>query len=358
MAAEFVDVTPSEPFMQVQLQLLRPSDDGADCVVSFAVATNLPEYARTHYTITRTLTEFDRLHLYLARSNPELIAPAAPPKSQNLAFLRLSLDTFLQRLSMHPQLRVADPVRTFIESEFQFVPPVSPPALRRAQKSLFSFSSSSGTKEIDVFYDNARKEVLAFDGHFSAIGRINEKISLINKDVGRSCAEVAVKMVTIGADRGSTMSLPFRKTSKCFAIEDEVISADVQFRQGVFNDQCLLLLRGSMGAQTSLDHRLASLEAYEASCKATSKKVQMIDRLRSSGSIRQDKVDAALEELAESKRVESECRETFKKLSESLRKDYERYRGERTQDAMEVLDGYARQQLDMHKQLLNLWQTM
>jgi hypothetical protein len=49
----------------------------------------------------------------------------------------------------------------------------------------------------------------------------------------------------------------------------------------------------------SLESRISALNNYETSCKATQKKVVAIEKLKSSSNIKQDKVEAALDELTE-----------------------------------------------------------
>lgn len=51
--------------------------------------------------------------------------------------------------------------------------------------------------------------------------------------------------------------------------------------------------------QAALNYRLEALQDYDGACKTTQKKLQAIDRLRSSSRIQQDKVDGALEDLQE-----------------------------------------------------------
>ncbi|EGF81589.1 hypothetical protein BATDEDRAFT_87677 [Batrachochytrium dendrobatidis JAM81] len=358
-------VIESNPFFEATVQLVRPTDSGTDISVLLSVSTNLPQYARKNYSLTRTLSEFDRLHLHLMNTSPEYIGPAAPPKSANLELVRTALERFLLRLSRHEQLRIADGTRLFIESEFIFAPAQSPPVVRRVkeQKSLFSFALATEAKEIDVYFENAKQEIQACEAYFSAIGRINEKIAIVLSDIGRSSVDVSYKLATVGIDQIPVAAVPFQKTAKCFAVEDEVLANElhmlqINYRQNVLNDQCLLLLRSNMGAQTSLNHRSSALVSYEASCKNTQKKMQAMERLRTSSSIRQDKVDAALDELADAKRTESDCRDTFKRLSDSLRKEYTRHISERATDLSSILDDYVQHQLDFSKQLLTYWKTV
>ena len=46
-----------------------------------------------------------------------------------------------------------------------------------------------------------------------------------------------------------------------------------------------------------MDFRIQALQSYESSCKTTQKKVQVLERLKSSSTIKQEKVDVALDDL-------------------------------------------------------------
>ncbi|KAH9247254.1 hypothetical protein BASA81_015135 [Batrachochytrium salamandrivorans] len=147
----------SEPFLEVTVQLVRPTDNGADISALLVVSTNLPQYLRRNYSLTRTLAEFNRLHLHLMHTNSEYIGPAPPPKSTNLEFVRTTLERFLYRLSKHEHLRIVDGTRSFIEERIC----------------------------------DCQQEVSAYEAYFSAIGRINEKIALISRDICRSSLDVS-----------------------------------------------------------------------------------------------------------------------------------------------------------------------
>jgi hypothetical protein len=97
------------------------------------------------------------------------------------------------------------------------------------------------------------------------------------------------------------------------------------------------------------------LVAYDHACKATQKKLASIDKLRSTVNIKQDKVDVAIEELAECKKEETVTREIFKASSDAVKDEIKRIDSDRILHMQSILAQFAHSQLSISRDLLSLW---
>lgn len=58
-----------------------------------------------------------------------------------------------------------------------------------------------------------------------------------------------------------------------------------------------MLLRGAESCQVALNYRFDTLVFYDYSCKNTRKKVNQLEKMRTSTQIKQEKVDLLIEDL-------------------------------------------------------------
>ncbi|KAI8913280.1 Vps5 C terminal like-domain-containing protein [Gorgonomyces haynaldii] len=296
----------------------------------------------------RTLSDLDRLYQYLVRSYPEYIAPPSPPKSSDYDFLLESVQLFLDRVSSHPIFSESKGIIDFPTNEFQFLLPPSPIQRNPSQKSLFSFEKPA--QDTDVYFEESKREMQTVATYITSIGRINERLAIAGRDICKTNQELGQRLLNWGpASPGFVRIL--KKMAKACYVEEEALFHQVHYRATTLTDQLLMLLRGAESSQSALDHRSFCLESYDQACKHTMKKLQQMDRMRGSSSIKQEKVDLALEELTQSKRVEQEAKEQFKKASDVTRLELERYRQEKSHDLERMMDQYVKSQIAFCKEL-------
>jgi hypothetical protein len=104
-----------------------------------------------------------------------------------------------------------------------------------------------------------------------------------------------------------------------------------------------------------LDFRRGNLVAYDQACKDTQRKLASIDKLRAAVNIKQDKVDVAIEELAECKKEETVTRELFKASSDAVKDELKRMETDRILQMQSLLARFAHSQLSVSRDLLSLW---
>ncbi|KAJ3313724.1 hypothetical protein HDV04_001528 [Boothiomyces sp. JEL0838] len=276
---------------------------------------------------------------YFIKEIPESITPAIPPKSNDLLFMKNTLQQFLDRLAKHEKLLFTQ------ESEFQFVAPKSPPPIQRKQRSFFSLNEQK-IKDVDIFFDLALNDVQVLQQYLSGIGRMNEKVGQQEVQLIKTLDQLIPKLNSLKMDQ-------LRKLLRYYSAYMTTLSNATKYRSGVFTDQLVLLLQQSSIAKNSLEYRLTLLENYEYCCKSTQKKVVQMEKLKQQKQIKQEKVDAHLEELAQVlfeltkiKKQENEAKVLFKECSTFLKEEFDDYRQQRNTDLEAFLDSFVQMQID------------
>ncbi|TPX43159.1 hypothetical protein SeMB42_g04837 [Synchytrium endobioticum] len=316
-----------------------------DATYQLSATTNIPTYIRTRYAFQRTHAEVERLASALQTAYSDVIVPAPPPPSADPSFLAESVNRFLDRICNHHQLRTSEALKTFIESQFEFVS--HQPLLRKAP-STFRFSkmgiATQNTRD-DPFFEFARSEVAGIETHIYNMIKLNlDKIVKFEKDQAKSSNEVASKLIGLCTE-GDALAGVLKKVAKCFQMADDVGSKQASYLSNTFNDSFTHCLRSVESAQITLQNRLNALNSYTEACKATSKKIQALEKLKAASTIKQDKVDAALGELDDAKKVEMQHRELLKRMTDSIKVEYTTFDAQFQTDMAMYLKNYAERQL-------------
>ncbi|KAK7430938.1 intercellular trafficking and secretion [Neonectria magnoliae] len=190
---------------------IKENDGTKDAFVSYMVTTNstFPSFQRENTTVRRRFTDFVFLYKQLTRDFPAAAVPPLPDK-QRMEYVRgdrfgsdftarrgHSLQRFLVRLSLHPTLRRAPILHTFLES-----PDWN--ATMRSRSTRGSSSSDPGSAGVfDNFADtfiNAFTKVHKPDRRFL---EVREKSDKLDDDLGhieKVIARVARRETDLEAD--------------------------------------------------------------------------------------------------------------------------------------------------------------
>ena len=164
-----------------QVNITSVNNSTADAQVQISLSTNLPNYAQTHYQLTRSLTEFDTLFTSICQLYPQYILPCPAFVSKDAQFIKETSQVFMDSLFSHSQLRKEEIVRQFIESEFHFTPPPSPKLpWKRKPPSLFSFTSMNPVKDIDSFFEQAQMKSCGYESALMNMGKANDAVGRVD----------------------------------------------------------------------------------------------------------------------------------------------------------------------------------
>ena len=85
--------------------------------------TDMPQFDAPNFTVVRRFSDFVWLHQHLTKDFPGLLIPPVPEKlvmgrfgPEFVESRRRALEKFVNRVGAHPELRVSDKFKTFLES--------------------------------------------------------------------------------------------------------------------------------------------------------------------------------------------------------------------------------------------------
>ncbi|KAI8592493.1 Vps5 C terminal like-domain-containing protein [Geranomyces variabilis] len=358
--------SPTSPRQELSVSVTHVTVDFGAPVFHISAQTPLSGYLRSTCAATRLHKELDRLYEYLCSAFPEHIPPVPPsaaigPGAAEREVLRAAAEAFLQRVADHDVFRISEGFKMFLESDFEFVPPPATPPRRPATGLLRAFGSSlSNVKEVDVFFDQARAATTAMETGLLALGKAIEKAAKVEKECAKATGEVGTQLSTMTLNENKTIVRATRTLGKGFLTCEKQRADQAVYLGGRLTSTLLTTqLRNAHTAQAALEHRTRTLLEYETACRNTQKKLQAMERLRSTSRIQQEKVDAALDELQEAKQVEAECRAQFRSASDVLKTEHPAFAALQERELAQILNEYARcQAADSRKQLENWEQVL
>ncbi|KAI9202041.1 uncharacterized protein BJ171DRAFT_190098 [Polychytrium aggregatum] len=266
----------------------------------------------------RTFSEFERLHAHLSATYPDSIVPALPRRVTQLQITEIRLGEFLNSVFGNERLRRSEVLGLFLDrTQFAFAPPA--PVARRNQSSLFSgLMPNPQTKEIDSFFVSAAAETTYFQSQCGRWGKLDEQLSCLVQENGRLSMDFGTKLGQFMETASDRLPGSLWKIAKMLQKADDV---ECEFYRQ-HGETWLYYQRKAQAVNSVLSHRMQVLGAYEMCCKITQKKILAMEKLKSSTSIRAEKVDMALSELSEAKKIEAEARDSLKTVSQQLRQDF------------------------------------
>ncbi|KAI1324768.1 hypothetical protein F5Y16DRAFT_379879 [Xylariaceae sp. FL0255] len=224
LAGDILECTVSEPH--------KESDGTKDAFVSYLITTSstFPSFQKPTFTSRRRFTDF--LFLYKALSK-EYAACAVPPlpDKQRMEYVRgdrfgpdftnrraFSLQRFLTRLTLHPILRRAPILHTFLESQDWY-------AVMKSRAGRTSVSAEPGTGGVfDNFADTFINAFTKVHKHDKRFVEVREKSDKLDEDLGH-VEKVVARVVRREGDLEADLRDLTEQFQKLVTLEPGVESA-------------------------------------------------------------------------------------------------------------------------------------
>ena len=103
----------------------KKQGEGMHSFISYMIKTitDMPQFDAPNFTVVRRFSDFVWLHQHLSKDFPGLLIPPVPEKlvmgrfgPEFVESRRRALEKFVNRVGAHPELRVSDKFKTFLES--------------------------------------------------------------------------------------------------------------------------------------------------------------------------------------------------------------------------------------------------
>ncbi|CAG8646876.1 25118_t:CDS:2 [Cetraspora pellucida] len=303
-----------------------------DPVFKFRAITNLPRFRHTSYThLERTYNEFERLYSSLAYSNPECIVPALPFSAtsyqgteEDERRVKKAMQQWVDRVSMNPIL--------CHDEELRF---------------------STQVKDDDMNLAQAKSISHLLESHFVDVARNVQKLSKSRKGLAICSTEFGIKSHALGTvEKHPQLSNGLRKLGKTLQIIGDLQKSQAISEAAALGDFFSYYAVNAHIVKETLANRLRIITEHEDAVKATISKKRYMERLKSSTSIKSDRVDEALKEFKYAEDYEQNLDARVKRVTKNLHSELQNYEDNRTQDFIKAVKEYVYKQIIFEKQQL------
>ncbi|CAG8784874.1 4736_t:CDS:2 [Gigaspora margarita] len=348
---------PQDEGYYLRISITTLDKNRRDPVFKFKAITNLPRFKHTSYShLERTYNEFERLYNSLSYSNPECIVPALPFSAtsyqgteEDERRVKNAMQQWVNRVSMNPILCHDEELRSFIETDFAFIPATKP----RKRSGSFIFSFSSEVKDDDMDLAQAKSTSHALEGHFIEISKNVQKLAKSRKGLAICNSEVGIKSHALGTvEKHPPLSNGLRRLGKTLQIISELQKSQAISEAAALGDFFSYYAVNARIVKETLSNRLRIISEHENAVKETISKKRYMERLKSSTSIKTDKVDEALKDFKYAENYEQNLDARVKRVTKNLHSELQNYENNRTQDFIKSIKEYVNKQIMFEKQQL------
>ncbi|CAG8598526.1 1421_t:CDS:2 [Acaulospora colombiana] len=272
----------------------------------------------------------------MAYSNPECIVPALPflmtsyqSSEEDERRVKHAMQLWMNRVSKSPVLCHDEELRSFIETDFAFVPATKP----RKQSGSFRFKFSSDIKDNDLKLVQAKSIVHKLEGHFLETAKAAQKMARSRKGLSVYNNEFGVKSLALGTiEIHPSLSMYFNilLLGKSFQAIGELQQSQAVSEAATVGD---FFSYYAANAHETLTNRLRIISEHDNAVKSTI-------------------IDEALEDLDEAKNYEQTLDARAKRVTNNLHLELKVYEENRNQDFLVAIKEYVKKQITYEKQLL------
>ncbi|TAQ86355.1 hypothetical protein B7494_g5319 [Chlorociboria aeruginascens] len=305
-----------------------------DPILRFDVHTNLPKFRTTQFRdVRRTHSEFMKLADHLVSSNPEAIVPAVPPAltsagagtDEDEARVKASLQRWLNYVCSNEVLMRDDEMVLFVESDFGYSPMLKrkQPATGVRRRVIKQFAPPpDDTPELQ----DARPVVKLFYLGAMDGGHKVDKLVKARRGLGLAESDFGVKLGAMNVQEPhSGLANAYRKLGKTIQMTGDFHAAQATAEATTIGDPLQYHSQDAFIVKETLTNRHILLRELIQAQQLTRSKENAADRLKTSSSVRREKVDEAISALDEARSNEQYLLGKTQRVTANLLQDQRKW---------------------------------
>ncbi|KAL8935393.1 MAG: hypothetical protein Q9216_005454 [Gyalolechia sp. 2 TL-2023] len=349
-----------------------------DPILRFDVHTNLPKFRTTQFRdVGRTHSEFAKLADHLISANPEAFVPALPPSltsagvgtAEDEARVKASMQRWLNYVCGNDVLMRDEEMVFFVESDSGYSPVIrmKQPATGVRRKVIKQFAPPpDDTPElhdarpiVKQFYlgtmetgQKVDKVVKCRRGKFARIkirAMLIESITalgLAESDLGVKIGQMHVQETHPG------LAGAYRKLGKIIQTTGDYHAAQGTAEATTLGDPLNYHSSDALIVKETLTNRHILLRDLLSAQQATRSKLAAADRLKSSSSVRREKVDEAISALDEAKSHETYLGNKTQRVTANLLHEKRRWFPRTAADLRTSIREYVHREIEAERRTL------
>ncbi|KAI4716750.1 vacuolar protein sorting-associated protein vps17 [Aureobasidium sp. EXF-10727] len=355
---------PQQPRKQYKLQAKITALERTgrkDPVLRFDVYTNLPKFRTTQFRdVRRTHSEFVKFADHLISSNPEAFVPAVPPPltaagvgtEEDEVRVKASMQRWLNTVCSNHVLMRDEEMVFFVESDFGYSPVVrrKQPATGVRRKYIKQFAPPpDDTPELL----EARPIVKSFYLGTMDLGQKVDKVVKSRRALGLAESDFGVKMGHMQVqETHAGLANAYKKLGKVIQAVGDFHAAQGTAEATTLADPLQYHSSDAFIVKETLTNRHILLRELIQAQQSTRSKTSAVDRLKSSTSVKRDKVDEALAALEEARAQESHLKEKTDRVTENLVHERRAWAARTTSDLRAAIREYVMREIEAERRTL------
>ncbi|PLW43414.1 hypothetical protein PCASD_07526 [Puccinia coronata f. sp. avenae] len=356
-----------------------------DSYIKFDAWSNLTTTRAGHCpNVSRSYKEFLAFHEALVSNNPHTIVPpipfpntSAPSPADDDRLVASAFQQFFDRLLLNQFLRTDDELRIFLESDFGYTPQtktkkrsitsgsgwLSKPAVGSSVRTLPSSSiqqhqgASPDTVVSIVEEDelsNAKLQFRLLEDRLVDCCRSVEQLSRSRRTLSQALVDLSGRVVQFSTTEShGALAEGLRRLGQTIRAISELESNSAVGYLVTLSDGLSWCSISAKAAKDVLRNRAGVLHEHYTSVKKSIEKRRLIERIKSNTiSVSSERVETALDELEEAKKVEEVIAHKAQLISNNLRPSLRTHSELLHDDLLYSLMENARTQLIYEKQIL------
>ncbi|KAG9530468.1 vacuolar protein sorting-associated protein Vps17, partial [Aureobasidium melanogenum] len=355
---------PQQPRKQYKLQAKITALERTgrkDPVLRFDVYTSLPKFRTTQFRdVRRTHSEFVKFADHLISSNPEAFVPAVPPPltaagvgtEEDEARVKASMQRWLNTVCSNHILMRDEEMVFFVESDFGYSPVVrrKQPATGVRRKYIKQFAPPpDDTPELL----EARPVVKSFYLGTMDLGQKVDKVVKSRRALGLAESDFGVKMGHMQVQETHPgLANAYKKLGKVIQAVGDFHAAQGTAEATTLADPLQYHSSDAFIVKETLTNRHILLRELIQAQQSTRSKTSAVDRLKSSTSVKRDKVDEALAALDEARSHEAHLKEKTDRVTENLVQERREWTARTTSDLRAAIREYVMREIEAERRTL------
>ena len=368
-----LDITVSDPVKQ---------GEGINAFVSYKVntTTNLPAFESPQFFQIRRFSDWDWLHAQLVRDFPGVVVPPLPEKlvmgrfsEEFVEARRRSLEKFLNRVALHPQLRESLHFKAFLEySEEAFA--AAKEAANRSRKSKGFWQWASETQqslthklgagagagaalreptEEDAKFVEASKYIQGFEPQIQNVHKHTQGLIKRSREMANGLFEFGLAFTLLGQSEADSLGNALTQLGHT-ADKLSVLAAEEAEKEALYFEEPVRdYVRMAAAVKQALDTRTSHQLAYEAALADLQAKTAAHNRIAASAP--GPKAAQAEQEVAKAQQRVDETKKSFELVSERVLAEMERFKREKLADFRALILDYVQLRIEFSRKTEEAW---
>ncbi|GJN88144.1 hypothetical protein Rhopal_001100-T1 [Rhodotorula paludigena] len=341
----------------IRIRILGLDRNKRDLYIKF----NVEVCSYPHRSVSRSYAEFGNLVSALSVTCPQSIVPALPLQQTSAAtdeeddrLIKSAFQKWVVRLTSDPAVIRDEEMRSFIESDFGYQ------ARARKKSSTPFFSRSSRLPgELDDPLTAAKISMARLETAFNDSAKVVDKVSKTRRTTATSVSELGDQLTTFAmAESFQPLANGLKRLGRTMKVDADLLANQAINEQVALGDVLYYQAANAKSAKDTLSGRDAVVEEHRKAVKSSIEKRRAIEKLRSSSSLKADRVNEALEDLDEAQRYEETLGRRLQGISTNLQPSLTRHSLDTHNDILSALLEHARHTLLYEKQRLKEYETL